>query len=111
MRTYLVPYFSSPNIYFLDDASLTDMLSLNEAKLKIDYSLMFDTNLASYINKLVRGESLGNIQGKVISLIDSVLQDDLNSDHLFYMLENTKNVFPLLNSNSRSKTRFLACLK
>lgn len=107
---YLIPYFSSPNIYFLDDASLTDMFSLNEAKLKVDYSLMFDTNLASYINKLVRGESLGNIQSKVISLIDSVLQDDLNTDHLFYMVENAKNVLPLLNSDSRSKLVFWRAL-
>lgn len=107
---YLVPYFSSPNIYFLDDALLKDMFSLDEANIKVDYSLMFDTNIASYINKLVRGESLGNIQGKVISLIDSILQDDLNSDHLFYMVENTKNVLPLLNSNTQSKIAFWRAL-
>ncbi len=106
---YLVPYFSSSNIYFLGDSLLTDMFSVDEAKIKVDYSLMFDTNLASYINKLARGEPLGNIQNQVVSLIDSILQDNLNFDHLFYMVENAKNV-PLLDSNHHSKISFWRAL-
>lgn len=106
---YLVPYFSSTHIYFLGDQLRTDMFSLGEAKIRVDYSLMFDTNLASYINKIVRGEALGSIHNQVISLIDSILQDDLNFDHLFYMVENTKNVLPLISQTS-SKVKFWRAL-
>ena len=103
---YLVPYFESEHIYFLEDDLLKDMLSSNEVKFGIDYTLMLDTNIASYINKLVRGESLGRMQNKVIPLIDEILHDDLNFDSLFYMAENVKNIISLIGNEQRSKISF-----
>lgn len=103
---YLVPYFESEHIYFLEDDLLRDMLSSTEVKFGIDYTLMFDTNISSYINKLVRGESLGKVQDKIIPLIDEILHDDLNFDYLFYMLENVKNITHLIGIEHKSKISF-----
>lgn len=105
-KGYLIPYFSNENIYFLDDALLKGMFSSNEFKFGIDYSLMFDTNIATYINKLVRGESLGNIHSKFIPLIDDILHDDLNFDHLFYMTENVKEIIKQIEFNSATEFIF-----
>ncbi|MCZ8251551.1 MAG: hypothetical protein O9318_03680 [Hylemonella sp.] len=105
-HSYLVPYFSSEKIYFLDDELLTGMFSSGEFQFRIDYSVMFDTNIATYIDKLVRGESLGNVQSKVVSLVDDILHDDLNFDHLFYMTENVKNVLPIIERDPSSKLQF-----
>lgn len=107
---YLVPYFESEHIYFLEDDLLRDMLSSNEVKFGIDYTLMLDTNIASYINKLVRGESLGKLQNKIIPLIDGILHDDLNFDSLFYMVENVKHVINLIGKEQKSKISFWRCL-
>ncbi|WP_417358807.1 hypothetical protein [Gallaecimonas pentaromativorans] len=103
---YLVPYFESEHIYFLEDDLLRDMFSSSEVKFGIDYTLMLDTNIASYINKLVRGESLGGMQNKIIPLIDEVLNDDLNFDSLFYMVENVKNVINIIGNEQNSKISF-----
>ncbi|PWF65546.1 hypothetical protein CBX98_25600, partial [Vibrio sp. T9] len=53
---------------------------------------MFDTNIATYIDAMVRGESLGHVHSKVVPLIDDLLRDDLNFDHLYYLVENVKTV-------------------
>lgn len=103
---YLVPYFESEHIYFLEDDLLRDMFGSNEVQFGIDYTLMLDTNIASYINKLVRGEPLGRLQNKIIPLIDEILHDDLNFDSLFYMVENVKNVIHLISSQHKSKISF-----
>lgn len=103
---YLVPYFESEHIYFLEDDLLRDMLRSSEVKFGIDYTLMLDTNIASYINKLVRGEPLGGMQNTIIPLIDGILHDDLNFDSLFYMVENVKNVTNLIGEEQKSKLAF-----
>ena len=105
-KGYLIPYFSNENIYFLDDELLEGMFSSDEFKFGIDYSLMFDTNIATYINKLVRGESLGNIHSKLIPLIDDILHDDLNFDHLFYMTENVKEIIKQIECSTSTKLTF-----
>lgn len=106
-NNFLVPYFSTEKMYFLDDELLFKMLSSGEDfKFRIDYTLMFDTNIATYVNKLVRGEPLGNIQPRLVALVDDILHDDLNFDHLFYMAENVKNVFPQIERNATSKRAF-----
>lgn len=111
-NNYLVPYFSTEKMYFLDDELLSEMFSSEkEFKFRIDYTLMFDTNIATYVNKLVRGESLGNIQSRVVALVDDILHDDLNFDHLFYMAENVKNVLPQLERNNTSKILFWRSLE
>lgn len=103
---YLVPYFESEHIYFLEDDLLRDMIGSGVVNFGIDYTLMLDTNIASYINKLVRGEPLGGMQNKIIPLIDEILYDDLNFDSLFYMVENVKNVINLIGKEHKSKISF-----
>jgi len=111
-NNYLVPYFTTEKMYFLDDELLSEMLSSGrEVKFPIDYTLMFDTNIATYVNKLVRGESLGKIQSSVVALVDDILHDDLNFDYFFYMIENAKNVLPELERNNTSKILFWRSLK
>lgn len=111
-NNFLVPYFSTEKMYFLDDELLSEMFSSSEEfKFRIDYTLMFDTNIATYVNKLVRGESLGNIQSRVVALVDDILHDDLNFDHLFYMAENVKNVVPQIERNTSSKIGFWRSLE
>jgi hypothetical protein len=105
-NSFLVPYFSSDKIYFLDDELFSEMFSADEFRFRIDYSLMFDTNIATYVDKLVRGEALGSVQSKVVSLVDDILHDDLNFDHLFYMTENVKNVLPMIERGTFSKIKF-----
>lgn len=107
----LVPYFSSEKMYFLDDELLVGMFSSDEYEFRVDYSLMFDTNMATYVNSLVRGEALGDVQAKVVSLVDDILHDDLNFDHLFYMAENVKNVLPQIERDPTSKIEFWKSLK
>ncbi len=103
---FLVPYFETEHIYFLDDKLLTTMFESNGVDFEIDYTLMFDSNVATYINKLVRGEPLGNIQNKVEALVGEILHDDLNFDFLFYKLENIKNILPVLRGLNQSKIKF-----
>ncbi|WP_434654944.1 hypothetical protein [Chromobacterium violaceum] len=105
-NNYLVPYLTNENIYFLDDELLASSL-FGKVKFPIDYSLMFDTNVATYIDKLVHGEKLGgDVQQKLIPLIDNILHDDLNFDFLFYLTENVKNILNLLKDEQGSKFYF-----
>lgn len=103
---YMVPYFETENIYFLDDDLLGTMFRGNEVTFGIDYTLMFDTNIASYINRLVRGECVGAVQNRIVSLVDELLHDDLNTDSLFYMVENVKHVINKIDEISTSKINF-----
>lgn len=105
---YLVPYFSGEKLYFLDDAGLTEMFDGKEERFQfdIDYSIMFDTNIATYINRVVHGEPLGGVQNKLIPLLDDLLRDNLNFDHLFYMVENVKIVHRQVLQNYTSRLYF-----
>lgn len=103
---YLVSYFCNENIYFLEDQLLEDMFSNDRVDFPIDYTLMFDTNIASYINSIVHGISLGSLQAKIISFFDEVLYDDLNFDYLFYLVENVKNITNILHVGFTSKLDF-----
>ncbi|WP_076419409.1 hypothetical protein [Colwellia sp. UCD-KL20] len=104
--SHLIPYFYSENIYFLSDQILFDMHFKEEAAFEFDYTLMFDTNIASYINRLIRGEGLGTVQNKMLSLVDDLLRDDLNFDHIFYLVENVKNILKIIEKNSSSPLKF-----
>lgn len=100
---YSVPYFSSEQLYFLDNELLSTMFTSGRGKFEIDHTLMFDSNIATYINNLVRGESLGTVHNKFIMFIDSILHDDLNFDYTFYMVENIKKVYRHITDSNLSK--------
>ena len=103
---YLVPYFKSESLYFIDDQMLKTISQEVTTYFPIDYTLMFDTNMASYINKLVHGKSIGTVQEKLLKLVDELLRDDLNFDFLFYLVENMKTVILKANFNSKTKIEF-----
>jgi len=102
----LVSYFSNQSLYFLEDQLLFDMFTRPGHKFGVDYTIMFDTNIATYIDAMVRGESLGNVHSKVVPLIDDLLRDDLNFDHLYYMMENVKIVHRQVNKSPSSSLLF-----
>ena len=103
---YLVPYFSTDKIYFLEDELLGNIKFNKGYKFYIDYTLMFDTNIASYINKLIRGEDLKNNQVKIVSFVNELLHDNLNFDTWFYMIENVKNIKEKIEFKEKSKLSF-----
>lgn len=89
----LVHYFTKNNLYFISDEIIKDTIVKKEVKIPVDYTLAFDTNLSSYIKTIVQGGSLGNDQAEIIKILDQLLVDDVNFDHLFYLTENTKKVY------------------
>ncbi|NQY07881.1 MAG: hypothetical protein HRT68_17215 [Flavobacteriaceae bacterium] len=60
----------SESLYFVDNKMLKSIVQNEMNYFPIDYTVMFDTNMASYINKLVRGESIGEVQERLLPLVD-----------------------------------------
>lgn len=71
-RNYFVPYFHFPYIYVIHH----DIIS--PAILKIDYSVTFDTNFASYVKAIVRTGSLEGQQEEVKKAMDEILYNNVN---------------------------------
>lgn len=88
-REYIVPYLCHPYVYFMNHEPLV------RPSLRIDYTVTFDTNFASYINRFVRGKSLKGQQDKFMYVINDVLDHDLNFDPMFYFIENIKKAYPI----------------
>lgn len=105
-KKYLVNYFTKDNIYFISDDIIKKTIEKKEVKIPVDYTLAFDTNIASYINKVIQGRSLGKNQTEVITLLDQLLTDDVNFDHLFYLSENTKQVYTIAFSATHNEKPF-----
>ncbi|ELH0894229.1 hypothetical protein Q9887_001098 [Vibrio fluvialis] len=103
---YITPYFVSNSLYFIDDEMIRNIFQKETNHFPIDYTVMFDTNMASYINRLVRGEPVGEVQEKLLKLVDELLRDDLNYDFLFYLVENIKTVLPKADFEAPSKLKF-----
>ena len=103
---YLVPYFKSESLYFIDDEMLRSIFQKGTNRFIIDYTVMFDTNMASYIYRLVRGEPVGDVQDKLLKLVDELLRDDLNFDFLFYLVENIKIILPRADFKAKTKLKF-----
>lgn len=88
-KKYVVPYLHYQYVYFVNHEPLI------RPWLKIDYTLTFDTNFASYVDKVVRGEPLKGQQDEVMQVIDDILYNDLNFDPAFYLVENIKKAHPI----------------
>jgi len=88
-KEYVVPYLYHPYVYFVSHEPLV------RPWLKIGYIIIFDTNFASYVDKVVRGEPLNVQQDKVMQVIDDILYNDLNFDPMFYLVENIKQAYPI----------------
>jgi hypothetical protein len=88
-REYIVPYLCHPYLYFINHEPLVRPF------LRIDHTVTFDTNFASYINRFVRGESLRGQQDEFMHVINDILDHDLNFDPSFYFTENIKKAYPI----------------
>lgn len=105
-NNYLVPFFKSDKLYFIDDNMINDMSVKGTNIFPIDHSIMMDSNICSYIDRLVRGKSLGTVGTKLLPIIDDLLRDGLNFDFLFYMVENIKHVLPIAELSEKNKLKF-----
>lgn len=94
MKKLLIPYFENEKTFCLDDEIIKDMYT-SQANIPIDYSISFDTNVASDIRKLVFKGSLENQNQTIVKMLKFILLNDLNFDHSFYMVENLKQVYTL----------------
>lgn len=93
-NTDFVGYFMSENIFFLDNNILKLMLQNSSAQIPYDYSIMLDTNYASYIETFLKSFNESNFsKGSIYKTLDILLRNNFNYDYTFYLLENYKNIF------------------
>lgn len=88
-RECMVPCLCHPHVYFIDHEPLVRPF------LRIDHTVTFDTNFASYVDRFVRGESLKGQQDEFMRVINNILDYNLNFDLSFYFMENIKQAYPI----------------
>lgn len=87
-----LPYFQSQDLYFIDNDILKSMLSTNnDIKIPIDYSVMFDTQYASYVNNFIN-DDISKLNKEVLNSINLLLRENFQYDYRFYLIENSKQV-------------------
>ena len=86
-----VSYFRDSRCFFINQEILERMLK-GKTDVYTDYSLMFDTNFASYIYRFIRRKDLHELTDKVNNIIDSIIKGDYNYDYYIYLIENAKQV-------------------
>lgn len=87
-----ISYFQSKNLFFIDNEIMKNMLSSPyDTKIPIDYSVMFDTNYASYIHQFVNND-MNNLKNEVLNSIAILLRENFQYDYHFYLIENSKNI-------------------
>lgn len=85
-------YFQTSNLYFIDNRILADFLiTKQDASILIDYTLMFDTQYATYIHNFINGQT-NKFNNDVWNSIDILLRNDFNYDYSFYLIENSKQI-------------------
>lgn len=90
-RSGFVSYFRDSSCFFINQEILEKMLG-GKIDVYTDYSLMFDTNFASYIYRFVRRKDLHELTDKVNNIIDSIIKGDYNYDYYIYLIENAKQI-------------------
>lgn len=84
-----ISYLQSENIFFIDNEILKKMITLDKVDIPIDYSVMFDTNYASYIHQFVNNNT-NNFKNEIFKSIDILLRENFQYDYYFYLVENSK---------------------
>ncbi len=85
-----ISYYDSNRLYCIDNDSMNTMIQTGSNNIESDYSIMFDTNFTSYIDRFVRTGSPGVSENRVYMAIDMLLKNNYQYDYNFYLLENTK---------------------
>ncbi|MCR8655829.1 hypothetical protein [Paenibacillus endoradicis] len=95
--SHFIPYFASEKLYFIENELLAEIITNQSAdtKFELDYSIMLDTNYASYIDNFVRNTNWSGMNNEVFQTIDLLIRGNFHYDYLFYMIENYKNSFKL----------------
>lgn len=86
-----IPYFQSESLYFIDDEIFNTILSSGDIDIPIDYSVMFDSNYASYILFFVNND-MSRLNNEAFITISLLLRGNFQYDYRFYLLENSKNI-------------------
>ncbi|SHN73298.1 hypothetical protein SAMN04487896_3183 [Paenibacillus sp. ov031] len=96
-NSHFIPYFSSDKLYFVENDLIKEMImnGSNDTTFKVDYSIMLDTNYASYIDNFVTNTGWSTMNNEVFQSIDVLIRGGYHYDYLFYMIENYKNSFKL----------------
>jgi hypothetical protein len=95
--SHFIPYFVSDSLYFIENELIMEMIEngISDTKFKLDYSIMLDTNYASYIDNFVHNSDWSSMNNEVFQAIDTLIRGNYHYDYLFYMIENYKNNFRL----------------
>lgn len=87
-----ISYLQTENFFFIDNEILKNMFTSNkDVKIPIDYSVMFDTNYASYIHQFVNNDT-NSLNNEVFTSIAILLRENFQFDYHFYLIENSKNI-------------------
>lgn len=90
--THFITYFKNNNIFLMSNEIINNMRD-SKSYIASDYSIMFDTNYASYIDRFISDVNNANLSNEVYTHIDILLQNNFNYDFLFYLTENYYNIF------------------
>lgn len=96
-NSHIIPYFSTDKLYFIENDLIKEMImnGSSDTTFKVDYSIMLDTNYASYIDNFVTNNGWSTMTNEVFQSIDILIRGGHHYDYLFYMIENYKNSFKL----------------
>jgi hypothetical protein len=96
-QNYIVPYLCHPYIYFIHHEIIRPY------RIKIDCTVTFDTNFASYVKTVVSNHSLKNLEVGVRLAFDHILRNELNFDSIFYFIENIKIAYSAILKSRSTK--------
>jgi hypothetical protein len=89
---FLRPLFSHDNLYFLDDVIIDKLANGREANINIDVTLVFDTNVARYVEAFIDGRNTAN-KDAAKEVFDFLIQQKVSFDYSFYTLENARSYY------------------
>lgn len=105
---YMASYFPSSKLYFFNKNIVVNMLKGGDVPVAIDYTVMFDSNFASYIHKFINNVPLNGVSNDFYSIIDDILKEQWNFDYTFYLLENYKTLIGI--DNFKDSAQYLSIL-
>ncbi|MGG0664866.1 hypothetical protein ABE042_12215 [Viridibacillus arvi] len=86
-----ISYFQSEKLYFINDEIIKSIFFTGNVDIPIDYSIMFDSNYASYISFFVNND-MSRLNNEAFTTISLLLNENFQYDYRFYLLENSKNI-------------------
>ncbi|MGN9867252.1 hypothetical protein [Bacillus swezeyi] len=90
-----ISYYQTGKLYYMDNELLNEMLKDPNScvKFPIDYSVMLDTNYASYIPYFLKNKGSAVFEKESIyKTIDTLLRNEFQYDYTFYLIENYNNI-------------------